>query len=612
MGRLLVENNKSNFIAVIPVNASRDEYYAVKELCNAFYRATGTELSYALEDSDKVCEFKNTIQVGKTQKLEKSGIDLSNGGAGESGYVIKTEEDTVYICGFGGAGTIFGVYEFLHEQFGYEAYALEEIDYGTIEGNEYLKDINKKDMPDFPYRQGFGKYFDSTRGAQLLRFNTYDEAFIRDSHQPWHNSFRMLPPDVYNNPEKPETYHPKWYVKQGVTKGENQISVTANGDEEELKALRDMIFQKMTEYIDKSFANGKYCQLIGFMQEDNGVWTEGESMQPFVDKYGKAAPAASLIYFLNPIAKRIKQYMQEKHNGRPMYIVTFAYWQTLEAPVKLVDGKYEPIDESVKLEDGLSIFYAPSDADYNLPFTHEKNKFFTDTLDKWHSLSENISLWIYSMYTRSFFIFYDNFDALQSNLRFFKQYNPYYLFNESQENFGNLSFHALKEYVTAKLMWNTEQDVDVLYKNFFDNYYKEVSEDMFQMFKDIKAYQYKIVEEKNFPRGIFSYAFEKEYWPVEMLDEFIEKTQKMMEKIKPLSRTNPYKYNMLKERILSEGIGYRYLKQHFHPESYGDEMQLREAREKFRQDCAILKITIAACGENLSSNINSWQYTYAW
>ena len=27
-----------------------------------------------------------------------------------------------------------------------------------------------------------------------------------------------------------------------------------------------------------------------------------------VDKYGKAAPAASLIYFLNPIAKRIKQY----------------------------------------------------------------------------------------------------------------------------------------------------------------------------------------------------------------------------------------------------------------------------------------------------------------
>ena len=611
MGRLLVENNKSNFIAVIPVNASRDEKHAAKELCNAFYRATGIELPCVFEDDKKAHEFKNTIQIGQTQKLAQAKIDLTNGGAGESGYVIKTADNTVYICGFGGSGTVFGVYEFLHQQFGYEAYALEEIDYGTIKENEHLKDINRRDIPDFPYRQGFGKYFNSTRGAQLLRFNTYDEAFVRDSHQPWHNTFRMLPPKVYNNPEKPETYHPKWYVKPDIQEGENQISVTANGDEEELNALRDTIFQKMTEYIEQSFANGKYCQLIGFMQEDNGLWTEGESMQPFVDKYGKAAPAASLIYFLNPIAKRLRQYMKEKYNGRPMYIVTFAYWQTIEAPVKLVDGKYEPIDDSVKLEDGLSIFYAPTDAEFTLPFTHEKNKFFKETLDKWHSLSENISLWIYSMYCRRFFIFYDNFDAMQFNLRFFKKYKPYYLFNESQVNFGNFSFYALKEYVTAKLMWNTEEDLELLYKNFFKNYYKAVADDMFQMFKDTKAYQYKIVEEKNFPRRIFDFIFEKEYWPLEILDEFIAKTQAMIEKIKPISLTNPYKYNLLKERILSEGIGYRYLKQHFYPESYGDEMQLREAREEFRQDCAILRLTAAACGEPLSWTFNDWQYTYA-
>ena len=77
MGRLLVENNKSNFIAVIPAQASRDEKHAVKELCNAFYRATGVELPCVLDNSEKAQEYENTIQVGQTQKLSQANIDLS-------------------------------------------------------------------------------------------------------------------------------------------------------------------------------------------------------------------------------------------------------------------------------------------------------------------------------------------------------------------------------------------------------------------------------------------------------------------------------------------------------------------------------------------------------
>ena len=424
----LVENSASNFSIVTAENPTANEGIAAENLQKYFKQATGIELAIKKESQVQLTKDSSLLIVGRTQLLENSDIQIDEHYLGPSGFLLKRKDSNLFMCGSKDFGSVYAVQEFLNLHFGFEVYEASldstkaEIYIDTNVQNKKLLDLDMTDKPDVPYRQQFGKYFGyANELGHQMRFTGTSDAFIRESAYPWHNTMRVLPPNVYNNPEKPETYHPKWYINPDSGADGNQISVTANGDEQELQLLRETILEKLIEAIERDYAAGNYSELIGFMQEDNSNWQKGESMQYFNEKYGTAANAASLIYFINPIAKSLGEYMEENHPGRKMSIVIFAYWQTLEAPVIATGKGYEPMSDNVRLEDNVSILYAPLDADYTLSFYHEKNALYLENMNKWASLTKNINLWIYSTYFHQQLMMYDSFNAMQENMKILLQ-----------------------------------------------------------------------------------------------------------------------------------------------------------------------------------------------
>ena len=142
----LVKDGKSEYAIVYPEN-NQNEWVdlAVEELQNFFYQATGIMLP-VMKDSEaknagrnKVLSLDSTVYVTEENK-EQAGV------LNDSGFIIRTEGDAVIILGNGNYGTLYGVYEFLHIQFGYKIYAIDEIVIETGVDNKKLYDFNVTDI----------------------------------------------------------------------------------------------------------------------------------------------------------------------------------------------------------------------------------------------------------------------------------------------------------------------------------------------------------------------------------------------------------------------------------------------------------------------------------
>lgn len=253
-----VNEGKSDFVIVLPDEPRSWEAHAGNEMRDYVLKATNVTLNIIPESSVSSGQ-KNLLVLGETKMSDNAGIKVSKAEFGARGYVIKNMDSVVYIRGGDTQGTLYGVYEFLHHQFGFEVYAIDEIAIDVGVTSKKLLAFDLKDIPDIPYMQGvheYYRYYNAIPGHRM-RFNTYNEIFI-GSDQPWHNVFTYVPKKKY------QEQHPKWYTADG-----KELHYTAHGDKKELDALLDAVYENMVKMIEADFALGKYYEYIGFMQNDH-------------------------------------------------------------------------------------------------------------------------------------------------------------------------------------------------------------------------------------------------------------------------------------------------------------------------------------------------------
>ena len=79
-----------------------------------------------------------------------------------------------------------------------------------------------------------------------------------------------------------------------------------------------------------------------------------------------------------------------------------------------------------------------------------------------------------------------------------------YMFDQGQFNQSvGTDWFRLKEYLTAKLQWNVNQDMDTLIDNFFTNYFKNASVSMKNFFDSQQLHHTWLAEEKRHYRLCF-------------------------------------------------------------------------------------------------------------
>ncbi len=473
----LCSNGQSDYKIVVTENVGDNERFSATELQTYFELATGVELPIVSDAELTYDENQRYISVGRTKLLTESNISVEFDEVGRDGYKIIRKNNLVFICGGRDTGTSFGVYEFLKHQIGFEPYAADEIYYEKSDSVK-LKDFNLTDVPDFAAR-----FIDGTMHTTDLdssfKYRYVNEFVTKLGHtnlgiNTWiggdaHVLRKMLKEEVYNDPSKPETYHPEWYETG------HQLCLT-NQD----------LIDTFVDLIIKDVIAKPEAYIVGMGQDDaNTAWCSCNACQLEVSAY---TGTGYYIRFCNKVVERVEEWRLQNCPERPLIYSMFAYSITSKPPMTKVDGEWQLTDESCIPHEKLytRIAYGDSGLCRMHQIDDENCSKLADTLpnlENWKKITDRFLVWSYTVNFKAYLPFYNNFGTMQKELQYYYDMGATEnIFIEAASGSNLTSFDYLRNYLFGKLTWDVDSNVDELTDNFFKNYYKDVAPQMRELF----------------------------------------------------------------------------------------------------------------------------------
>ncbi|MFR1983249.1 MAG: hypothetical protein ACLS4Z_05570 [Christensenellaceae bacterium] len=190
----LIRNGKSDYTIVFPENFTESEEYAGEELAAYIYQSTSCRIPTVQDGDRNFNEGAKILSVGNTSVLRESGVVIDPKALNTDGFVVKRLGNTVIMAGGSDNGTVYAVYEFLRQNFGYEFYAINET-YCERKTDVKLKDLDITEIPDFRERTSYYRVVtDSKSGNLRLRVGKGNEWGLFA-----HSAFTLIPPETYKS-----------------------------------------------------------------------------------------------------------------------------------------------------------------------------------------------------------------------------------------------------------------------------------------------------------------------------------------------------------------------------------------------------------------------------
>ena len=613
----LVSDGKSNYVIVYPAEQDDMIYLGVKELKLFFEEATGWEL-----DSYKDAEYtaqsisKPFISIGKTSLYNAVGLSFDRTELGASGYEIKLIGDNVYIAG-GYYGNLYGVYEFLYYQFGFEQYAPDEIHLDKKQSVK-LKAFNLKDIPDMEFRVGCNGENSGSAGVDVMNryrthslTNVFAGSWADDDIEPFHNYLDYITVGEY------QEEHPDWFSPSGT-----QLCLTRDPD-----GLMDALVPKMCALLEKYPNN----DIITFTQEDGPTWCTCEKCRFTGQASGESGDAFSFdastaereyysaqnIRFMNELAKRIlEEYTVENgyEHARYVYVYLFNYGMTSACPVKYdsngspvldKNGNYQIFDDTLDISENLGVLYCYSfHTSYDVNGEYDKTTLTTiDKIKRWLTISDHFAFWAYSTHFTNYFVPYDSVQQLQDTCKFVKENKGQMYYNMAQHDMRTpVDWGRLESYLEAKLSWNSNADLGMLINDFFDNYFKDAASVMKELYYAYKSKMAYLADVKkvgaiiNTPTSVLK----KENWSFNELQGYLSYIDRAFEKIDYLKNTDSELYDKLYERINIESMTFKYMLYKLYPDKFGYDI-LQSLQSEMISQCREYGITKSQEGYDIGS-----------
>lgn len=599
----LVKEGKTEYVIVYPENASSQTKTGIQELQLFFKEATGIELQ-TYSDANYVEKANSKfISVGQTTQFKDLDIDLASYNLGASGYVIKTIGDDVYLASNGKYGNMYACYEFLSYQFNYEFFAADEIRLERNVTNKKLKNFNLVDIPGFEYRlTGNG-----TENGEVVNRNrmhgfsdVYAGSWGANEAPPFHNYFELISKSKYGD-------HANWFSPDG-----SQLCLTRD-----FEGLMEAVVYEVTELLKRYPTN----EIVTFTQEDGPTWCThcieeyeeltGESGSGTVtipgagdddgESNAKEYYTLQNIRFVNELAKRIKAWNLEECPERNINVYLFRYGMTNVIPVKKdangtpildANGNYIFWDQELELADNLGVLYC-----YGFQSTYNEDQHITyktlqEDLKKWRTISDNFALWGYTTNFQNYFAPFDALQQLEVNVDLCRESKAQIFYIMSQYNMETpVDWGFLETYITQKLAWNPDLDVAQLKNEFFENYFKQASDIMKDIYNDYTTHMAWISSENKVNSTVNGQVamLTQKNWPYQKLIGFLDKFEEAYATIAPLEFSEPELYQKLYNRINIESMTFRYMLYKLHAERF-DYNQLTKYREQIVAECRALGI----------------------
>ena len=543
-GNYLIKNGKNTgYKIVVEDDASSDINLAVSELNHFMEEATGVSFDVIGDSQATWSAHAQYISIGRTELMESADITLSTE-LGNDGTQVVTKNKSLFLTGQTDIASLYAVYDFLHDALNYEFFYTDCYSLDKNVTDLELRAYNFTNVPDIPYRTSNYGFQDDTLTAKRMRVVHYFSPFVDTAGFRVHNSFKY----VQGQDSGHESY---WYATSGT-----QLCYTARGNEVEYEALQNACFASLKKWLIADPTK----TIVTFTQEDMGTFCTCEACVQVKAKYGAAS--ALLILFMNDLRDKIDAWFVSEEGApykRDLNLLFFAYQDTVDAPASFDEVKQQWVpNEGIHCKDGVSVYYAPIQADYTRSIYDVNNKTIYDNIKAWSTVSAELFLWFYSTMFFNYQSWYDTFNGMQDYYKVAKEANAAYLFDQAQSTCkeGAYAWGTLKAYLNAKLAWDVNADMGELTEAFFETYYGPVSEQMLNFFKKHRVYTQYLID--NTPYSCYMschYRSDKaEYWPKHLLLTWLDEMNSIIGELDVLKKTDRKAYDDYYYRIANERL----------------------------------------------------------
>ncbi len=434
---------QSQYRIVVSVRAIPAERHAAEELQRYLERMSGAKLPI-VTDAEKPTA--REILLGDNAHLAKLGLNVDFTKLGPDGFVLRVDGNRLIIAGGRPRGTLNGVYTLLEEKLGVRWFTPE---LETVPKPDHVKltNLNETKIPALENRDVFwSEVMHNADFAARHRVNgqhyglTAKQGGAFTVYHPFVHSFDgLVPPELY--PEHPE-YFP---LIDGKRKSGYVQRCLSNPDV--LKIAIARVRQWIKEHPEAT--------IISVSQNDTINNCQCEPCKAIDDAEG--SPAGSLLKFVNAVAEAIET------DHPKVRIDTLAYQYTRKPP-KTIRPHRNVIVRLCSIE---CCFAHPLET-----CPDEKNRRFRDDIVAWGPIAPQLYVWDYTTDFGHYQQPFPNFDALQSNVRFFVKHNVKSLFEQGNySGGGGGEMEPLRAYVLAKLLWNPDTDVQKHINEFVNAYF---------------------------------------------------------------------------------------------------------------------------------------------
>lgn len=496
-----VLGNLSEYGIVVADGATKEEINAAAKLNDYTEKMIARKLGYSSDgehsSSDKI------ISVGRTARLATSGIGIEDLNLGNDGFIIKNVGKSVYICGGGARGTVYGVYDMLEYFFGVKVIT-EDYTYIPVATDLPVYASDRVQIPAFEYRTYLDECIFTSRNTEFAVARRFTSEYLNLSEdvggnikwyskvpQP-HNSL------IWANAEevcldgegkvKPEYVHA--FTNDGnsvLTAPEISLPYAidlcfTDGIDEDGSIIKEVTVNGVTtktaaglvvDYMQQVIQNdADECTYYFFGQND--LSARPCQCERCIKASQKYTDSGIVVRFINAIADEIYKFKREANIEREIKVGTFAYQYSAVPPVKEDgNGGYVSIDETCKVSDNVITRIAPIGMDSAVPYDdvfQDRNKYGSDYLKKWKAIGKNFMAWTYVGDDRFYFMYRPTMQTWRRNLDLLRDMGVNYVFMQSNYCEKYIYQTILDSYVAAKMMWNPHYDLNFLVSE-FNRYY---------------------------------------------------------------------------------------------------------------------------------------------
>ena len=615
----MVKNGATEYAVVIPSATNKYYEYAKTELVNFFMEATGIELN-VLYGGEQHTPSGKYISLGDTVNFSTSGLYVNKTKLGRDGTRILTKDLSVFITGGSGRGVLYGVYDFLKINFGYEVYYKDcyTLDTGVTELK--LKDYNVTDIPDISMRARAGMAFNVTDEENdvmfAYRMRTLDDhndyifpiykTFGDENSSEWsrlHNSSYYIPYETYY------AANPKFFSDDGT-----QLCYTAHGDKDAFEKMTDICAQKAEQSLRYyTPAAHPLMNVIHLGVEDQRTSCDCSSCTA-VAKAHNGSNAAAIMIFLNRMGEKVVAWMNEEANAQykreDLTFSFFVYQNTLTPPFTVnADGTLN-VAEDLKPSEGVKIrpYAAFSDLTYYKHISDSVNKAEFEKVEEWSEFVADGWAWTYGCFFRDYFCFYDLYPFYSDYYAKLYKCGYEYSFAQlhSEQRGADTGFYTLANYLTSKLSWDSSLNADELTKNYFEAMYGAAAKSMYEFYNLCRSWFKTTAAAKG-----WDYNSTADYitsdatcFTYDTVKEFLDKIEEAYAAIEDIKISDPETYEKIKGHIDIEWLFPAKVALTLYQNNFGS-AELAEIKTKFKTLCENFGIVKIGESESINSFLNS-------